>query len=81
MIEPLNLLFIAGTTASDERGVIVAPMISWSDPVIFQIRRDPAEAGAGLSIVETTRFATDNLRKTADAARVFLRRHPAAIEV
>ena len=82
-----NLLFIAGTTASDERGVIVSPdYIVGQTRYIFQkFAAILAEAGAGFEhIVETTEYftTTDNYRKTADVRREFFQPpYPAATGV
>jgi enamine deaminase RidA (YjgF/YER057c/UK114 family) len=82
-----NLLFIAGTTASDERGVIVSPgdIVGQTRYIFQKFATILAEAGAGFEhIVETTEYFTtsDNYRKTADVRREFFRPpYPAATGV
>jgi enamine deaminase RidA (YjgF/YER057c/UK114 family) len=82
-----NLLFIAGTTASDERGVIVSPgdIVGQTRYIFQKFATILAEAGAGFEhIVDTTEYFTtvDNYRKTADVRREFFRPpYPAATGV
>jgi enamine deaminase RidA (YjgF/YER057c/UK114 family) len=82
-----NLLFIAGTTASDERGVIVSPgdIVGQTRFIFQRFAAILAEAGAGFEhIVETTEYftTTDNYRKTADVRREFFQPpYPAATGV
>jgi enamine deaminase RidA (YjgF/YER057c/UK114 family) len=82
-----NLLFIAGTTASDERGVIVSPgdIVGQTRYIFQKFATILAEVGAGFEhIVETTEYFTtsDNYRKTADVRREFFRPpYPAATGV
>ena len=82
-----NLLFIAGTTASDERGVIVSPgdIVGQTRYIFQKFATILAEVGAGFEhIVDTTEYFTtvDNYRKTADVRREFFRPpYPAATGV
>jgi enamine deaminase RidA (YjgF/YER057c/UK114 family) len=82
-----NLLFIAGTTASDERGVIVSPgdIVGQTRYIFQKFATILAEAGAGFEhIVDTTEYFTtvENYRKTADVRREFFRPpYPAATGV
>jgi enamine deaminase RidA (YjgF/YER057c/UK114 family) len=82
-----NLLFIAGTTAGDERGAIVAPgdIVGQTRYIFQKFARILAEAGAGFEhVVETTEYftTTENYRKTADVRREFFRPpYPAATGV
>ena len=82
-----NLLFIAGTTASDERGVIVSPgdIVGQTRYIFQKFATILVEVGAGFEhIVDTTEYFTtvDNYRKTADVRREFFRPpYPAATGV
>ncbi|HXG01967.1 MAG TPA: RidA family protein [Candidatus Binatia bacterium] len=82
-----NLLFISGTTATDERGVVVSPgdIIGQTRYIYQKFARILAEAGAGFEhIVETTEYftTTENYRQTADVRREFFRPpYPAATGV
>jgi enamine deaminase RidA (YjgF/YER057c/UK114 family) len=82
-----NLLFIAGTTASDERGVVVSPgdIVGQTRYIFQKFATILAEAGAGFEhIVETTEYftTTENYRKTADVRREFFQPpYPAATGV
>ncbi len=82
-----NLLFISGTTATDERGVVVAPgdIVGQTRYIFQKFARILAEAGAGFEhVVETTEYftTTENYRRTADVRREFFRPpYPAATGV
>lgn len=82
-----NLLFISGTTATDERGVVVSPgdIVGQTRYIFQKFARILAEAGAGFEhIVETTEYftTTENYRRTADVRREFFRPpYPAATGV
>jgi aminoacrylate peracid reductase len=73
-----SLLFLAGTTAVDEKGELVAPHdIAGQARYIYQkFERLLAAAGATFEhVVETTDYitTTDNYRKTAAVRREFFR--------
>jgi enamine deaminase RidA (YjgF/YER057c/UK114 family) len=82
-----NLLFIAGTTAGDEHGVIVSPgdIVGQTRYIYQKFARILAEVGAGFEhVVETTDYftTTENYGKTADVRREFFRPpYPAATGV
>ena len=73
-----NLLFISGTTATDENGQIVAPgdIVGQTRYIYEKFAELLAAAGAGLEhIVETTEYitTTENYRGTADVRRAIFR--------
>ncbi len=73
-----NLLFIAGTTATDDAGTLVGPgdIVAQTRCIYQKFARLLAAAGAGFEhVVETTEFitTTDNYRRTADVRREFFR--------
>jgi aminoacrylate peracid reductase len=73
-----NLLFISGTTATDESGALVAPgdIVGQTRFIYQKFARLLAAAGAGFEhVVETTEYVTttENYRGTADVRREFLR--------
>jgi enamine deaminase RidA (YjgF/YER057c/UK114 family) len=73
-----NLLFLAGTTATDENGRIVAPgdIVGQTRYIYEKFAELLAAAGAGLEhIVETTEYitTTENYRGTADVRRAIFR--------
>jgi enamine deaminase RidA (YjgF/YER057c/UK114 family) len=73
-----NLLFLAGTTATDENGQIVAPgdIVGQTRYIYEKFAELLAAAGAGLQhIVETTEYitTTENYRGTADVRRAIFR--------
>jgi len=73
-----NLLFISGTTATDEHGELVAPgdIVGQTRYVYEKFAALLAAAGAGLEhIVETTEYitTTENYRGTADVRRAIFR--------
>ena len=73
-----NLLFISGTTATDESGQIVGPdSIVGQTRYIFQkLEKLLKAAGAGFEhVVQTTEYitTTENYRKTADVRREFFK--------
>ena len=73
-----NLLFLAGTTAVDDKNQLVAPGdIAGQARFIYQkFAKLLAAAGAGFEhVVETTEYitTTQNYRKTADVRREFFR--------
>jgi aminoacrylate peracid reductase len=82
-----NLLFISGTTATDEQGKIVAPgdIVGQTRAIYQKFATLLAAAGAGCEhIVETTEYitTTDNYRETAAVRREFFRPpYPAATGV
>lgn len=82
-----NLLFIAGTTAVDEHGTLVAPgdIVGQTRYIYEKFARLLAAAGAGLEhVVETTEYitTTENYRGTAEIRRaVFRPPYPAATGV
>jgi enamine deaminase RidA (YjgF/YER057c/UK114 family) len=82
-----NLLFIAGTTATDETGTLVAPgdIVGQTRYIYQKFARLLAAAGAGFEhVVETTEYVTttDNYRGTAAVRReVFRPPYPAATGV
>jgi enamine deaminase RidA (YjgF/YER057c/UK114 family) len=82
-----NLLFIAGTTATDENGKVVAPgdIVGQSRYIYQKFARILAEAGAGFEhVVETTEYitTTENYKHTADVRREFFKPpYPAATGV
>ena len=73
-----NLLFISGTTATDEHGELVAPgdVVGQTRYVYEKFAALLAAAGAGLEhIVETTEYitTTENYRGTANVRRAIFR--------
>lgn len=82
-----NLLFISGTTASDESGAIVAPgdIAGQTRYILEKLGRLLAAAGASFDdVVETTEYitTTENYRATAAVRREFFRPpYPAATGV
>ena len=73
-----NLLFIAGTTAVDDHGALVAPgdIVGQTRFIYQKFAKLLAAAGAGFEhVVETTEYitTTDNYRGTADVRREFFR--------
>jgi enamine deaminase RidA (YjgF/YER057c/UK114 family) len=73
-----NLLFISGTTATDESGALVAPgdIVGQTRFIYQKFAKLLAAAGAGFEhVVETTEYVTttENYRGTADVRREFLR--------
>jgi enamine deaminase RidA (YjgF/YER057c/UK114 family) len=71
-----NLVFIAGTTAADEAGNIVAPgdIVGQTRYIYQKFAKLLAAAGAGFEqVVETTEYVTttENYRGTADVRREF----------
>ena len=82
-----NLLFISGTTATDENGQIVAPgdIVGQTRYIYEKFAELLAAASAGLEhIVETTEYitTTENYRGTADLRRaIFKPPYPTATGV
>jgi enamine deaminase RidA (YjgF/YER057c/UK114 family) len=82
-----SLLFISGTTATDDRGLIVAPgdIVGQTRYIYQKFARILAECGAGFEhVVETTDYftTTEGYRRTADVRREFFRPpYPAATGV
>jgi aminoacrylate peracid reductase len=82
-----QLLFLAGTTAVDESGALVAPgdIVGQTRFIYEKFAKLLAAAGGGLEhIVETTEYivTTENYRGTADVRRaVFKPPYPAATGV
>ena len=82
-----NLLFISGTTATDESGAIVAPgdIVGQTRYIYRKFAALLSAAGGGLEhIVETTEYVTttENYRGTADVRReLFQPPYPAATGV
>jgi len=82
-----QLLFISGTTATDERGEIVAPadIVEQTRYIYDKFARLLAAAGGGLEhVVETTEYitTTENYRGTAEVRRaVFRAPYPTATGV
>jgi len=82
-----QLLFISGTTASDEHGEIVAPgdIVGQTRYIYDKLARLLAAAGGGLEhVVETTEYitTTENYRGTAAVRReVFRPPYPTATGV
>ena len=73
-----NLLFISGTTATDEHGQLVAPgnIVGQTRYIYEKFAALLAGAGAGLEdIVETTEYitTTENYRGTAEVRRAIFR--------
>ena len=73
-----NLLFISGTTATDEHGQTVAPgdIVGQTRYIYEKFAELLAAAGAGLEhIVATTEYitTTENYRATADLRRAIFR--------
>jgi aminoacrylate peracid reductase len=82
-----NLLFISGTTATDDGGRLVGPgdIVAQTRYIYQKFAAMLAAAGAGFEhIVETTEYitTTENYRRTADIRREFFRPpYPAATGV
>ena len=82
-----NLLFLSGTTATDENGQIVAPgdIVGQTRYIYEKFAELLAAAGGGLEhIVETTEYVTttENYRGTADLRRaIFTPPYPTATGV
>lgn len=73
-----SLLFIAGTTATDDTGAIVAPddIVGQTRVILQKFARLLAAAGGGMEhVVATTEYVTttENYRRTADVRREFFR--------
>src|SRR5262249_33139651 len=73
-----NLLFISGTTATDESGELVAPgdIVEQTRVILRKFQRLLESAGGSMGhIVETTEYitTTENYRRTADVRREFFR--------
>jgi aminoacrylate peracid reductase len=73
-----NLLFIAGTTAVDEHGTLVAPddIVGQTRFILEKFGTLLSAAGAGFEhVVETTEYitTTENYRRTAAVRREFFR--------
>ena len=73
-----NLLFISGTTATDDRGELVAPgdIVEQTRVILRKFRRLLEAAGGGMEhIVETTEYitTTEQYRRTAEVRREFFR--------
>jgi enamine deaminase RidA (YjgF/YER057c/UK114 family) len=73
-----NLLFIAGTTAVDDAGTLVAPrdIVGQTRFILQKFGKLLEAAGGDFShVVETTEYitTTENYRKTADVRREFFR--------
>ena len=73
-----NLLFISGTTATDEHGQLVAPgdIVAQTRYIYEKFAGLLAATGAGLEhIVQTTEYVTttENYRGTADVRRAIFR--------
>lgn len=73
-----NLLFIAGTTAVDEHGTLVAPddIVGQTRFILEKFGTLLSAAGAGFEhVVETTEYitTTENYRQTAAVRREFFR--------
>ena len=69
-----NLLFLAGTTATDEQGAVVAPgdIVGQTRYIYAKLGKLLEAAGAGFEhVVETTEYitTTENYRGTADVRR------------
>lgn len=82
-----NLLFLAGTTATDETGALVAPgdIVGQARHIYRKLGALLEAAGAGFEhVVETTEYitTTENYRGTADVRReVFRPPYPTATGV
>jgi enamine deaminase RidA (YjgF/YER057c/UK114 family) len=82
-----NLLFIAGTTATDDAGALVAPgdIVGQTRYIYQKFAKLLAAAGAGFEhVVETREYitTTENYRATAAVRREFFRPpYPAATGV
>ena len=73
-----NLLFISGTTATDDRGELVAPgdIVEQTRVILRKFQRLLEAAGGGMEhIVETTEYitTTEQYRRTAEVRREFFR--------
>jgi enamine deaminase RidA (YjgF/YER057c/UK114 family) len=73
-----NLLFISGTTATDDRGELVAPgdIVEQTRVILRKFQRLLEAAGGGMEhIVQTTEYitTTEHYRRTAEVRREFFR--------
>jgi len=73
-----NLLFISGTTATDDRGELVAPgdIVEQTRVILRKFQRLLEAAGGRMEhIVETTEYitTTEQYRRTAEVRREFFR--------
>ena len=73
-----NLLFLAGTTAVDDKGQLVAPgdIVGQTRFIYQKLGKLLVAAGAGFEhVAETTEYVTttENYRATADVRREFFR--------
>jgi len=73
-----NLLFISGTTATDDQGELVAPgdIVEQTRVILRKFQRLLEAAGGGMEhIVETTEYitTTEQYRRTAEVRREFFR--------
>ena len=73
-----NLLFISGTTATDDHGELVAPgdIVEQTRVILRKFQRLLEAAGGGMEhIVETTEYitTTEQYRRTAEVRREFFR--------
>ena len=73
-----NLLFISGTTATDDDGELVAPgdIVEQTRVILRKFQRLLEAAGGGMEhIVETTEYitTTEQYRRTAEVRREFFR--------
>jgi len=73
-----NLLFISGSTATDERGELVAPgdIVEQTRVILRKFQRLLEAAGGGMEhIVQTTEYitTTEHYQRTAEVRREFFR--------
>ena len=73
-----NLLFISGTTATDDRGEVVAPgdIVEQTRVILRRFQRLLEAAGGRMEhVVETTEYitTTEQYRRTAEVRREFFR--------
>ena len=73
-----NLLFISGTTGTDDQGELVAPgdIVEQTRVILRKFQRLLEAAGGGMEhIVETTEYitTTEQYRRTAEVRREFFR--------
>lgn len=73
-----NLLFISGTTATDDRGELVAPgdIVEQTRVILRKFQRLLEASGGSMEhIVETTEYitTTEQYRRTAEVRREFFR--------
>jgi len=73
-----NLLFISGTTATDDRGEVVAPgdIVEQTRVILRKFQRLLEAAGGRMEhVVETTEYitTTEQYRRTAEVRREFFR--------